>query len=153
MRFRPAGLLPVLLLSALVACGGDEPQDDPEPTATAATTSEESPPTSSPSPPDGSPGGASPGQVPRPSPGSCQPVAESPDGRYVIPDVGEIELRLEGPGELTLNVRSSGEWSTSVDSDDDEAEIEFTRGDEEIDFEADVEGGRLVLRICDGDGD
>ncbi|SDF28180.1 hypothetical protein SAMN05660485_02972 [Blastococcus fimeti] len=154
MRLTPAALLPVLALSVLVACGGD---DEPESAGTSSSpTSEQSSPTSAPpsasESPDasGSPGAASPGQVPRPQPGTCEPVAESADGRYVVADAGEITLRMED-GNLQLNVSSSNGWSTSVHSENSEADVEFRQGDDELDFEAEIEDGRLVLRICDDD--
>lgn len=152
MRSFPAVLLPVVVLFALVSCSGSEQPDDAA-ASTSARPSGQSSPSSAPgtsSPPSASdpPGGASPGQVPRPDPGSCEPVPESSDGRYVVADAGEITLRL-GTGALQLEVSSSGGWSTSVDSDDDEADVEFRRGDDELDFRADLENGRLVLQICD----
>jgi hypothetical protein len=152
MRLAPTVLLPVLALSALAACGGDDdPRDDRDPTASAATTSEESPPTSSPSPPGtSSPGGASPGQVPRPAPDSCQPVAESPDGVYRVADAGQVTLRMQD-GVLSLQVNSSAGWTVSSNTTGDEADIEFSRAGEELDFEADLENGRLVLQICSDD--
>lgn len=156
MRLSPAALLPVLALSVLVACGGDDEPESAAASTSASPTSEESSPSSAPpsasDSPDasGSPGAASPGQVPRPQPGSCEPVAESPDGRYVVADAGEITLRMED-GALRLNVSSSNGWSTSVHSENSEADVEFRQGDDELDFEAELEGGRLVLRICDDD--
>ncbi|SDF24164.1 hypothetical protein SAMN05660662_1505 [Blastococcus aurantiacus] len=150
MRFSPAVFLPVLALSALVGCGGKEQPDDAAATTTAEPAPESSAPGSSSATASDSPGAASPGQVPRPGPDSCEPVAEAPDGVYVVADAGEVILRLEDSG-ITLDVRSTDGWSTSVDSDEDEADVEFTRGDETIDFEADVEAGRLVIQVCDED--
>lgn len=121
MRLSPAVLLLALALSAPVACGGDEPRDDAAPTSTASTSA---------------------------APDSCEPVAESPDGEYVVADAGEVTLRMVGSG-LTVDVRSTDGWSTSVNSDNAGADIQFNRGDEEIVFEADIEAGRLVLQVCD----
>lgn len=153
MRLSSAVLLPALALSALVACGGDDPPDDAASTTSATPTTEESSPAPSApgsAPTSGSPGAASPGQVPVPAPGSCQPVPESADGRYVVADAGEITLRLENGG-LQVNVSSSNGWGTSVNSGNDEVDVEFRRGDEELDFEADLENGRLVIQICADD--
>ncbi len=156
MRLSPAALLPVLALSVLVACGGDdEPESAAASTSSSPTSETSSPGSAPPSAPDspgasGSPGAASPGQVPRPQPGSCEPVAESADGRYVVADAGEITLRMED-GTLRLNVSSSNGWSTSVHSENGEADVEFRQGDDELDFEAELEDGRLVLRICAAD--
>jgi hypothetical protein len=85
--------------------------------------------------------------VPRPAPGTCAPVAESPDGVYEIADAGRITLRMES-GSLQLQVSSSNGWGTSVHSGNGEAEVEFRRGEDELDFTAHFEGGRLVLQIC-----
>lgn len=157
MRLSPAALLPVLALTFLVACGGDDgDREDATATTSPAPTTQESSPSSPPpsasEPPDpsGSPGAASPGQVPRPQPGTCEPVAESADGRYVVADAGEITLRMED-GTLRLNVSSSNGWSTSVHSENSEADVEFRQGDDELGFEAELEGGRLVLQICADD--
>ena len=164
MRSFPAVLLPLLALTALVACSDDEQPGDAATTASPAPTSEESsprttpgpspgPPSPGPSSPPGatdSPGAASPGQVPRPAPGSCEPVPESADGRYVVADAGEVTLQLADGG-LQLSVSSSNGWGTSVHSEDDEAAVEFSRDGEELDFEAGRQGGRVVLRICDDD--
>ena len=157
MRLPSAVLLTALALSGLVACGGDDPADDagaPSSTATSeeSTSGTSSSPPSSSSQSSGSPGAASPGQVPRPAPGRCEPVPESADGRYVVADAGEVTLRLVDGG-LQVDVSSSNGWNTSVDSDDDEADIEFSQGDDELDLEADVEAGRLVIQICADDGD
>lgn len=157
MRLSPAVLLPVLALWAVVACGGDDGQEDAAATTSASPTTEQGSPTSpapaAPASPDpsGSPGAASPGQVPRPEPGSCEPVARSADGRYVVADAGEIVLRMADGG-LELGVSASNGWGTSVTSGDGEARVEFRRDEEELDFEADLESGRLVIRICAGGG-
>jgi hypothetical protein len=159
MRLSSAAILPVLALSFLAGCGGDDEPADAATTTSAPATTEDSTPSSAPpttsgtpdasgSPgPSGSPGAASPGQVPRPAAGTCEPVAESADGRYVVADAGEITLRLEN-GSLSLNVSSSNGWGTSVSSGGDEADVDFRRGEEELEFEADLEDGRLVIKIC-----
>ncbi len=157
MRLTPAAVLPVLALSVLVACGGDdEPESAAASTSSSPTSEESSPSSAPPSPSDspdasGSPGEENPGKVPtRPAPGTCEPVPESADGRYLVADAGEITLRMED-GTLRLNVSSSNGWSTSVHSENSKADVEFRRGDDELDFEAELEGGRLVLQICDVD--
>lgn len=160
MRPPPAKLLPVLALPVLAVpvlsgCGGDDdPQDAAATSSTAATTPGRSAPgstdpTTSPSPgATGSPGAASPGQVPRPAPGTCEPVAESADGRYVVADAGEVFLDAQDGG-LSVNVSTSNGWGTSVNTDDGGADVEFRRGEDELEFEAELENGVLVIRICD----
>lgn len=159
MRLSPAVLLPVLALSVLVACGGDDEPESAAASTSSSPTSEESSPSTAPSTPSDSPGApgsqgaVNPGKVlPRPAPGTCEPVAESADGRYVVADAGEITLRMED-GTLRLNVSSANGWGTSVRSENSEADVEFRRGADELDFEAELEGGRLVLRICADDDD
>jgi hypothetical protein len=155
MRSLPVVLLPLLALPVLVACGADDEPAQAASTTSAAPSTEGTSPSASPSSPDSSsppgatdpPGAASPGQVPRPGPGSCEPVAESADGRYVVADAGEVLLRAEHGG-LALNVSTSNGWGTSVHSGNGEAEVEFRRGEDELDFTAHFEGGRLVLQIC-----
>lgn len=149
MRRPAAVLLTVLALGALGACGDDEGDDEAAP---APQTRDEEGASTTPGTPSNSPGGAQPGQVPRPSPDSCQPVAESPDGVYTLAGIGTVTVRLAESGSgLSVDVESTGGWGTTVDSDDDEADIEFARDGEEVDFEVDVEGGRLVIQVCDDD--
>lgn len=159
MRSFPVVLLPLLALPVLVACGTDDEPDGTAATTSAAPSPEESSPGAPPSSPSSSsppaapdpPGAASPGQVPRPEPGGCEPVAESADGRYVVADAGEVLLRAEDGG-LSVTVSTSNGWGTSVNSGDDGADVEFRRGEDELELEADLENGRLVIRICAGDG-
>lgn len=156
MRPSSAVLLPALALSLLAGCGGDDhPQESAATTSAAPTSGEGAPGSSSPgtsgSPAaTGSPGAAGPGQVPRPPAGTCEPVAESADGRYVVADAGEVTLRLED-GEVQLDVSSSSGWGTMAASTPIEAVVTFTRGDEELALEAEREDGRLVIRICADD--
>ena len=139
MRLSPAALLPVLALSVLVACGGD----DDEPAAASTSSS----PTSGENPP----GAENPGKVlPLPAPGTCEPVTESADGRYVVGEAGVVTLRLE-EGEVQLDVSSSNGWGTMAAHTPIQAVVTFTRGDEVLALEAEREDGRLVLRICDDD--
>jgi hypothetical protein len=159
MRSYPVVLLPLFVLPVLVACSDDDGPGAAATTTSAAPSTEESSPSASPSSPGSSsppvatdpPGAASPGQVPRPGPGSCEPVAESADGRYVVADAGEVLLSTEGGG-LSVNVSTSNGWGTSVRTDDGGADVEFRRGEEELEFEAELENGVLVIRICAGDG-
>lgn len=155
-RLLPVLALPVLAVAVLAGCGGDDDQQEAAATTSAATTSRKdapksTDPTTSPSPgATGSPGAASPGQVPRPAPGTCEPVAESPDGRYVVADAGEVTLRLE-EGSVQLDVSTSNGWGTTAANSPVEAVVTFTRGDEQLVLEATREDGRLVIQVCDDD--
>jgi hypothetical protein len=100
---------------------------------------------------DDSSGAASPGQVPRPAPGRCEPVPESADGRYVVADAGEVTLRLED-GAVQLAVSSSDGWRVTAAHSPVMAVVTFTRNDEKLVLEAERVSGRLVIRICDDAG-
>jgi hypothetical protein len=160
MRSFPVVLAPLLALPVLVACG-DEGADDgaveAAATSAAASAAERSPgpspsaPGSSPPAATDPPGAASPGKVPRPGPGSCEPVPESPDGRYVVADAGEVTLRLED-GSVRLDVSASDGWGTTAAHTPIEAVVTFTGGGEALVLEAEREDRRLVIRICDDDG-
>ena len=129
MRLPPAVLVTALVCLGLVACGGDDRAGD-APAATSAPTS--------------GPGTA----LSRPAPGTCEPVPESADGRYVVGDAGEVTLRLED-GSVQLDVSSSNGWGTTAAHTPIQAVVTFTRGDEAIVLEAEREDGRLLIRVCD----
>ena len=152
MRLLPAVLLTGLVCCGLVACDGA----DDAPAATSAPTSEPgtsspSAPTSSSPPSSGVPGGTDPGEVLLPpAPGTCEPVPESADGRYVVADAGVVTLRLED-GSVQLDVSSSEGWGTTAAHTPIQALVTFTRGGEELVLEAEREDGRLLIQVC-GDG-
>ena len=145
MRLTPAVLLTALVLCGLGACGGDDRAED-APAATSAPVT--SSPTSSSPPSTGTPGETNPGKVLlRPAPGTCEPVPESADGRYVVADAGVVMLRLEDGG-VRLDVSSSSGWQTMAANTPIQALVTFTRGSEELVLEAEREGGRLLIQFC-----
>ncbi|TKJ21526.1 hypothetical protein [Blastococcus sp. CCUG 61487] len=159
MRSSLAALLPLLALPVLVACGGEDGDDGASATTSSSSPTTEKEDSASPSPtptpsesPSESPDAAGTGQVPRPAPGTCEQVPESPDGVYDLGELGEVTLRTDGSA-LTFDVRSGGGWATSVNSTPGRAEVEFSRGDEVVDFGADLAGDQLVIEVCDGDAD
>ena len=149
MRVASALLVPAFLLCTLVSCGGGDGQGGGAATTSAERTPKDSSPSPTPPTPTDSPGATDPGQVPRPAPGTCQPVAESPDGTYDLGELGEVTLRVDDPGALTFDVRSGGGWSTSVNSTPGQASVRFTRGEDEVELEGEIEGDRVTIQICD----
>lgn len=65
-------------------------------------------------------------------------------------EAGEVELALDGDRLVLVEVRPSAGWSHRVDEDDDdEIEIDFHDNGREIDFEAELDDGRLKVDVCD----
>ncbi|TFV52508.1 hypothetical protein E4P43_05815 [Blastococcus sp. TF02A-35] len=61
-----------------------------------------------------------------------------------------MTLTRQGNAITLVQARSDEGWSVSTSSDEDEADVEFRRGEEDVDFEADLEDdGRLELEVCD----
>jgi len=150
MRLAPALLVPAVVVCTLVSCSSDDGQAEAASTTRAERPPKASSPSSTPPSPSGSPGEENPGKaLPRPAPGTCQPVAETPDGRYDLGELGEVTLRVDDPGALTFDVRSGGGWSTSVNSTPGQASVRFTRGEDEVELEGEIEGDRGTIQICD----
>ncbi|RBY94350.1 hypothetical protein DQ244_03215 [Blastococcus sp. TBT05-19] len=149
MRRSPAVVLVLLAVPLLAGCTDDPPAPAEASRSTGSSSAEPSPePSDEPSP---GPSASAPGQVERPAPGTCAAVPESPDGRYSLPGIGTLRLDAEGGG-LSIEARSDDGWSINSSSDDDEVDVEFRRGDEDVDVEADLrDDGRLEIQICDDD--
>lgn len=66
-------------------------------------------------------------------------------------DAGEVEIRHEGDTVELVDVRPGDGWSATGDTEDDHDEVEVTFSSEgrEIDFEAEVDDGRLEIGDCD----
>src|SRR5690606_35628303 len=65
-------------------------------------------------------------------------------------DAGDVTLRVEGDRLVLVDVQPSDGWTHRVDEDDDdEIEIDFRDNGREIDFEAEIDDGRLKIDVCD----
>lgn len=137
----------VLCALALAGCnGGDGGGDDygseqprqPVPTTGPATPGSTSTP------------GA--GGTALPLPGTCVSLPEADDGRYAVGDVGTVEVRRDGD-RLTLGeVTTAAGWThTVVDEAAREIEITFRRGEDEVEFEAELEDNGVEVDVCRGD--
>jgi len=125
----------VSLALGAVACGNNEPAEiTPRATAgdPAATGGQ------------GQAGPATPGQR------RCEQLAGE-NNVYQVGEAGQVELRHEGDTLDLVEVRPAEGWSHSVDDRDDrdEVEVTFSREGREIEFEAEIDDGRLDVEICD----
>lgn len=78
----------------------------------------------------------------------CERLQEAPDGVYRF-EAGEVDMSREGDRLVLGDVRPAEGWTHSVDEQgDDEIEIDFRRDGREIDFEAEIDDGRLDIEIC-----
>jgi hypothetical protein len=78
-------------------------------------------------------------------------VPEAASGVYAVADAGTVTLVHDGDRIDLTDVQPNGDWQTgSIEGDEDEADVEFQRGEEDLDFEADVDDdGRLEIQVCD----
>jgi hypothetical protein len=140
----PLALIALLLLAfAAAGCGGDDeavppvaPGAETEPIAPGTETDAESPA----------------GEGDRVQITSCEPVEDAGGGRYEIAGVGTVVVRQED-GRLQLDsVEPAEGWRHEVDDrEDDEIEVEFFRDGERLDFELELDDGRLRAEICPDD--
>lgn len=144
MRIRPLLLAPVAVL-ALAACGGGDGATD-----TAAGSSSTAPSASSEAPPAA--GSSTPADADRPAPGSCVDLPEAPDGRYTVADAGTVTVDRDGDRLVLAAANPAEGWTADeVDRDDDEVEVEFRGDGVELDFEAEIDDGRLDVEVCSDD--
>lgn len=153
MRIRSLLIAPMTVL-ALAACGSDDDSSDDasaSPTAAsssssssaaAPTTTEETPPAEA-----GAPGGSG-----RPAPDTCIDLPEAPDGRYTIADAGTVTVTRDGDRLVLGEVSPAPGWTAEeIDVEDDEIEVEFRGDGIELDFEAEIDDGRLDVDVCHDD--
>lgn len=82
--------------------------------------------------------------------------AEGPAGStpFEVKGVGTVWLAIEDGRLLVTRVDTTWRYSQESDDDDDEVEIEFRSGDQEVEFEAELEDGAIRTKIETGsDGD
>jgi hypothetical protein len=121
---------------ALSGCGGDEP---------AATAPQQQPAAPPPAP-----------QAPtgRPAPGTCVLVQAGAGDQYTVADAGTAVAGREGDRLVLGQVSPAPGWTHEVtdqevtDQEDDEVEIEFRRGGEEVDLEVEIDDGRVEAEVC-----
>lgn len=84
------------------------------------------------------------------SPGAAQGGTSGGDDVYPAGDAGEVELTRDGDELRLVEVRPNDGWRYEVEEDDDdEIEVEFRDNGREIDFEAELDDGRLEVDVCD----
>jgi hypothetical protein len=81
----------------------------------------------------------------------CERLDERPDGVYAVGDAGEIEIDFDGTTVRVVEARPAEGWTASEDDedDDDEVEVTFSGDDRAIEFEAEVDDGRLEIEVCE----
>lgn len=80
----------------------------------------------------------------------CAQLQERPDGVYSAGDAGEIELRTTADGVELVEVRPAEGWQVEDDErDDDEIEVTLREDEREIDVEAAIVDGELVVEVCE----
>jgi hypothetical protein len=81
---------------------------------------------------------------------SGQDTPATADNVFQAGDAGEVELAIDGDRLVLVDVRPNDGWSHRIDDDDDdEIEIDFRDNGREIDFEAELDDGRLEIDVCD----
>gem|GEM_PF-3032160 len=148
-----------LVMFALSACGGnviEQPREQEdaqqEPAASEDNGANDSSSDDGASDGGASDGGASDGGASDDdSGGNGGNVGGSSDGGnevYQVGDAGEVELRIEDGGLVLVEVRPNDGWNFEIDDEDrDEIDIDFRRGDEEWEFEAELDDGALDIEI------
>lgn len=150
-------LAAVAAVCALSLFGCADSDDTPEPVApeqSPPSTPEQSPaatpPETTPTPP---PTGGAAGP-PLPPPGSCVDLPEAADGRYTVGDAGTAVVRRDGDRLVVDEVVPSSGWTHRVtEHGDDEIEIDFRRGGEELELEVEIDDGRVEVDVCVEDHD
>ena len=72
------------------------------------------------------------------------------DNVFMAGEAGDVELAIDGDRLILVDVRPSDGWTHRVDEDDDdEIEIDFRDNGREVDFEAELDDGRLKIDVCD----
>lgn len=72
---------------------------------------------------------------------------------YEVGPAGEVEISVEGDSLTLVEARPNEGWSIDeIEEEDDEIEVDFVRGNEEWEFEAELENGQVEIEI-DSDTD
>jgi hypothetical protein len=144
----------VALAAGLVGCGNDDDTaavDEAAPPTTAIDDTTTTPVDDTGGAPDaeGPAGGGDAQQGQRVV--GCERLDVSPDGVYVVSDAGEIEIAHDGATVRLVEARPAEGWTATGDTedDDDEVEVYFRRDGREVEFEAEVDDGRLEVDVCE----
>jgi hypothetical protein len=150
---RPALALGFSLALLLAGCNGGDDEAAPEPAPETAPTLPPAPdqiPAEDPDAPEE--GAAAPDGPVRPAQGSCVDLPEAPDGFYRVFEAGSAVVTRDGDQLVLGEITPSEGWEARVDDqDDDEIEIEFFRGNEELDLEIEIDDGRVEVEVCADD--
>jgi hypothetical protein len=89
----------------------------------------------------------------RPARDECVTLPEAPDGLYQVADVGTVTVTVDGDRLVLGTVTPAEGWEAEeVEEERDEIEVEFRApGEDEIDFEAELDDGRLQVKVCNDD--
>lgn len=154
--------VPVVALTlaglGLLACGGDDADTTAAPTTQqpavtdapavddTAQTDDDAAGTNADGP--GEPTG--PNEVAERRPG-CETLPETADGVYTVSDAGEIQISSDGDTVSLVETRPAAGWTATGDTEDDSDEVEvyFRRDGREVEFEAELDDGRLEVEVCD----
>jgi hypothetical protein len=67
---------------------------------------------------------------------------------FEVEEAGTVRLRADGGRLEIVSVDPSSGWDYRITEEErDEVEIDFTRGNEKIEFEAELEDGRIETRV------
>lgn len=77
-----------------------------------------------------------------------QDIDPAEPGTYQVGDAGEVEFQSGAEGLVLVDARANEGWDVVVDEQDaEEIEVEFTRGNVEWDFDAELDDGELDVEI------
>lgn len=80
-------------------------------------------------------------------------AAGTPSEVYEVGPAGEVEISVESDSLTLVEARPNEGWSIDeIEEEDDEIEVDFVRGNEEWEFEAELENGQVDIEI-DSDTD
>lgn len=149
---RAIALAAAALVALTAGCGADDEAVDAggeaAPTVTTVTVPAEQP--------------AAGGQADRPP--AAQQAGDDDDDRCRRVDrtgpidmagAGSVRLSRSGDRLSVSRVRPDDGWRATVDRDDDrdEVDVEFRRGDREVELAAEIDDGRLSVDVCSGRAD
>src|SRR5688500_16396729 len=83
-------------------------------------------------------------------PTTAVPTAEAAATTHPVLAAGTVTVALEGAVLRVVDVRTNAGWTNNVERGlDREVEVTFRRGNERVDFNAELEDGQVRIRISD----